>query len=337
MKDKTGLSERRKKILNALVDSYITDAEPISSAAIKDKYMPDVSTATIRSELATLEEMGYLNQPHISAGRVPSSKAYKFYVDNILSSEAQFDEQEIKSVLATKYASIKEIVKDSAKIVSDVTNYTSMLMISSTDNITVNDVKVIDMYDGTALVLIVTNNGSIKDKTIKLPESNIANYIEVANGLLYRTFAGKRLVEIVHSHNVIDAQLKDFEQLFEQVLNMIIDYKNARESQIQIEGKDKIFNYPEYNDVNNVKNFMSIVNDQDKLHEIVKDKDGSIEFSIKIGTEDDEQLSDMAVVSAKYKFSGEEVGQLGVIGPQRMDYKKVLSVLKEIGNLFDNN
>ena len=242
MKDKTGLSDRRKKILNALVDSYITDAEPISSAAIKDKYMPDVSTATIRSELATLEEMGYLNQPHISAGRVPSSKAYKFYVDNILSSEAQFDEQEIKSVLATKYASIKEIVKDSAKIVSDVTNYTSMLMISSTDNITVNDVKVIDMYDGTALVLIVTNNGSIKDKTIKLPESNIQNYIEVANGLLYRTFAGKRLVEIVHSHNIIDAQLKDFEQLFEQVLNMIIDYKNARESQIQIEGKDKIFN-----------------------------------------------------------------------------------------------
>ncbi len=337
MKDNKGLSERRKKILNALVDSYITNAEPISSSAIKDKYMPDVSTATIRSELATLEEMGYLNQPHISAGRVPSSKAYKFYVDNILSSESQMDTQQIKSVLATKYASIKEIVKDSAKIVSDVTNYTSMLMISSTDNIVVNDVKVIDMYDGTALVLIVTNNGSIKDKTIKLPETNINNYIEVANGLLYRSFAGKRLVEIVHSHNVIDAQLRDFEQLFEQVLNMIIDYKNARESQIQIEGKDKIFNYPEYNDVNNVKNFLSIVNDQEKLHEIVNDKDGSIEFSVKIGKEDDETLGDMAIVSAKYKFSGEEMGQLGVIGPQRMDYKKVLSVLKEIGTLFENN
>ncbi len=337
MKDNKGLSERRKKILNALVDSYITNAEPISSSAIKDKYMPDVSTATIRSELATLEEMGYLSQPHISAGRVPSSKAYKFYVDNILSSESQMDTQQIKSVLATKYASIKEIVKDSAKIVSDVTNYTSMLMISSTDNIVVNDVKVIDMYDGTALVLIVTNNGSIKDKTIKLPETNINNYIEVANGLLYRTFAGKRLVEIVHSHNVIDAQLRDFEQLFEQVLNMIIDYKNARESQIQIEGKDKIFNYPEYNDVNNVKNFLSIVNDQEKLHEIVNDKDGSIEFSVKIGKEDDETLGDMAIVSAKYKFSGEEMGQLGVIGPQRMDYKKVLSVLKEIGTLFENN
>ncbi|MBE5762619.1 MAG: heat-inducible transcription repressor HrcA [Clostridiales bacterium] len=337
MKDNKGLSERRKKILNALVDSYISDAEPISSAAIKDKYMPDVSTATIRSELATLEEMGYLSQPHISAGRVPSSKAYKFYVDNILANESQMDLQQVKSVLATKYASIKEIVKDSAKIVSDVTNYTSLLMISSTDNILVNDVKVIDMYDGTALVLIVTNNGSIKDKTIKLPDTNISNYIEVANGLLYRTFAGKRLVEIVHSHNVIDSQLRDFEQLFEQVLNMIIDYKNARESQIQIEGKDKIFNYPEYNDVNNVKNFLSIVNDQEKLHEIVNDKDGSIEFSIKIGKEDDETLNDMAIVSAKYKFSGEEVGQLGVIGPQRMDYKKVLSVLREIGTLFENN
>lgn len=337
MKDKLGLSDRRKKILNALIDSYISDAEPISSAAIKDKYMPDVSTATIRSELASLEEMGYLTQPHVSAGRIPSSKAYKFYVDNILSNEMQVDMQHIKSVLSTKYASIKEIVKDSAKIVSDVTNYTSMLMISSTDNIVVNDVKVIDMYDGTALVLIVTNNGSIKDKTIKLPQTNISNYIEVANGLLYRSFAGKKLVEIVHSHNIIDVQLKDFEQLFEQVLNMIIDYKNTRESQVQIEGKDKIFNYPEYNDIDNVRNFLSIVNDQEKLHDIVNSSDGSIEFSVKIGTDDDRELKNMAIVSAQYKLNGDEVGQIGVIGPQRMDYRKVLSVLKEIGNLFENN
>ena len=212
-----------------------------------------------------------------------------------------------------------------------------MLMISSTDNIVVNDVKVIDMYDGTALVLIVTNNGSIKDKTIKLPQTNISNYIEVANGLLYRSFAGKKLVEIVHSHNIIDVQLKDFEQLFEQVLNMIIDYKNTRESQVQIEGKDKIFNYPEYNDIDNVRNFLSIVNDQEKLHDIVNRSDGSIEFSVKIGTDDDKELKNMAIVSAQYKLNGDEVGQIGVIGPQRMDYRKVLSVLKEIGNLFENN
>ena len=329
------LSERRKKILTALIDSYITEAEPISSSAIQEKYLPDVSSATIRSELATLEEMGFLTQPHVSAGRIPSSKAYRYYVDNILEISDD-DTEQIKSILETKYDSIKEIVKDGAKVVSDITNYTSMLMISSTDNIVINDVKLVDMYDGTALVLVVTNNGTIKDKDIKLPENNVKNYIEVANGLLYRSFAGKKLVEIVHSHNIIDAQLHDFKEVFEQVLNLIIDYKKNREEQVVIEGKDKIFNYPEYNDINNVKNFISIVDNKDKLHEIVDEKDGSIEFSIKIGKDADEKLEDMAVVSAKYKMNGEEIGQLGVIGPQRMNYKKVLTVLKEIGKMFED-
>ena len=125
------LSERKKKILYALVDSYISDVEPISSAAIKDKYLPDVSTATIRSELASLEDLGYLTQPHVSSGRIPSSKAYKYYVENMMTvSEEEL--QSVKSILEAKYDSIQEIVKDGAKIVSDVTNYTSMLMISST-------------------------------------------------------------------------------------------------------------------------------------------------------------------------------------------------------------
>lgn len=329
------LSERKKKILYALVDSYISNVEPISSAAIQDKYLPDVSTATIRSELASLEDMGYLTQPHVSSGRIPSSKAYKYYVENMLS-VSEDELQAVKSILETKFDSIQEIVKDGAKIVSDVTNYTSMLMISSTDNLVVKDVKLIDMYDGNALVLIVTNNGSIKNKEIKLPENCMQNYIEVANGLLYRTFAGKKLVEIIHSHNIIDNQLKEFKQIFEEVMNVILDYKKTRESQMVIEGKDKIFNYPEYNNIENVKNFMSIVDNKEKLHQIVGQDNADIEFSIKIGKEDDEKLDDMAVVSAKYTINGQEVGQLGVIGPQRMDYKRVLTVLREVGKLFQD-
>lgn len=329
------LSERKKKILYALVDSYISDVEPISSAAIKDKYLPDVSTATIRSELASLEDLGYLTQPHVSSGRIPSSKAYKYYVENMMTvSEEEL--QSVKSILEAKYDSIQEIVKDGAKIVSDVTNYTSMLMISSTDNLTIKDVKLVDMYDGNALVLIVTNNGTVKNKEIKLPQNCMQNYIEVANGLLYRTFAGKKLVEIIHSHNIIDEQLKEFKLVFEEVMNVILDYKKSRESQMYIEGKDKIFNYPEYNNIENVKNFMSIVDNKEKLHQIVEEDNGNIEFSIKIGKEDDEKLDDMAVVSAKYKINGQEIGQLGVIGPQRMDYKRVLTVLKEIGKLFED-
>lgn len=333
----TKLSERKKKILQALVDSYITNVEPISSSQIQNKYLPDVSTATIRSELATLEEMGYLTQPHISSGRVPSTKAYRYYVDNIINNGEIEQLEQLKELISTKYNSVKEIVKDSAKIVSDITNYTSMLTFVSIDGLKIKSVKLLDVFDGNALVLIITDSGVIKNKEIKLPEKVEENYIDVANGLLDRVFAGKSLAEILEDKDKVDEELEEFKAIYEEVLDLLIEYKSTREHQVFVEGKDKIFNYPEYNDVNKVKNFMSIIDHQDKLKEIMTDDDGTIEFSIKIGSEAGKDMEDMALVSAKYQINGKELGQIGVIGPERMDYKKVFAVLKEIGKLINTN
>lgn len=327
------LTERKKKVLQALVDSYITSVEPISSSAIQAKYLPDVSTATIRSELSHLEEMGYLIQPHISAGRVPSSKAYKYYVENFINDE-DIDLDRIKEDIAKKCDNVIEIVKNGAKIVSDATNYTSMLMIANSDTLTIKDIKLLDMYDGTALVLIITDSGVIKDKEIKLPQMQ-GNYIEVANSLLAKSFAGKTLSQILSSQVDLDNELKEFKQIFEDVFELLSEYKKSREGQLYVEGADKIFEYPEAKNVDNVKNFLTIVGKKEKLKELMSD-DADIEFSVKIGKEDGEGLDNMALVSAKYHIKGKEVGQVGVIGPERMDYKKVLSVLKQLGKIIDN-
>ena len=327
------LTERKKKVLQALVDGYITSVEPISSGDIQAKYLPNVSTATIRSELSHLEEMGYLIKPHVSAGRVPSSKAYRYYVENFVEDDI-IDIEQLRKNITKKYDSVVEIVNDSAKIVSDVTNYTSLLMISNSDTLTIKDVKLLDMYDGTALVLIITDSGVIKDKEIKLPKIE-DNYVEAANGLLNKSFAGKTLSQIVNSKVDLDAELRDFKQIFEDVIEVLSEYKKSREGQVYVEGTDKIFEYPEAKNYDNIKNFMTIVGRKDKLKSLMKD-DGDIEFSIKIGAEDGEGLDNMALVSAKYHVKGKEVGQLGVIGPERMDYKKVLSVLKQLGKLIDN-
>ena len=189
------LTERKKKVLQALIDRYITSVEPISSGDIQKKYLPDVSPATIRSELSHLEEMGYLIKPHISAGRVPSSKAYRYYVENFISDE-DIDLEQLRKNISQNYDSVVEIVRNGAKIVSDVTNYTSMLMIANSDTLTIKDIKLLDMYDGSALVLIITDSGVIKDKEIKLPKIE-DNYVEVANGLLAKSFAGKTLSQIL--------------------------------------------------------------------------------------------------------------------------------------------
>lgn len=328
------LSDRKKKVLNALVDSYITDAEPISSSAIKNKYMPDVSSATIRSELATLEELGYLVQPHVSSGRVPSAKAYRFYVDCLLSECGDTDVDGLDETLKRRMSSVEELVRETAKTVSDVTNYTSLMVLSGADSLTVKEVKLVDLYDDSALVLVITDAGVIKDKTVAVPKDADGNYIELANRILNATFAGKSLAEIGSSAPVLEENIEGMKALVDEVIRLLVEYKRARESELYLEGADKIFQYPEARDVDNVRSFVSIISKKEKLHDLVAG-DGDLEIDVKIGEQASEDLKHMALVTARYSVDGREIGHVGVIGPERMDYKKVMSVLRQLVRAFD--
>lgn len=328
------LSDRKKKVLGALVDSYITNAEPISSSAIKNKYMPDVSSATIRSELATLEELGYLVQPHVSSGRVPSAKAYRFYVDCLLSECGDTDVDGLDETLKRRMSSVEELVRETAKTVSDVTNYTSLMVLSGADSLTVKEVKLVDLYDDSALVLVITDAGVIKDKTVAVPKDADGNYIELANRILNATFAGKSLAEIGSSAPVLEENIEGMKALVDEVIRLLAEYKRARESELYLEGADKIFQYPEARDVDNVRSFVSIISKKEKLHDLVAG-DGDLEIDVKIGEQASEDLKHMALVTARYSVDGKEIGHVGVIGPERMDYKKVMSVLRQLVRAFD--
>ena len=327
------LSDRKKKVLNALVDSYITDAEPISSSAIKNKYMPDVSSATIRSELATLEELGYLVQPHVSSGRVPSAKAYRFYVDCLLSECGDMDVDGLDETLKRRMSSVEELVRETAKTVSDVTNYTSLMVLSGADTLVVKEVKLVDLYDDSALVLVITDAGVIKDKTVAVPKGADGNYIDMACRILNATFAGKTLAEIGNSAPVLEENIEGMKALVDDVVRLVSEYKRARESELYLEGADKIFQYPEARDVDNVRSFVSIISKKEKLHDLVAG-DGDLEIDVKIGEQASEDLKHMALVTARYSVDGREIGHVGVIGPERMDYKKVMSVLRQLVRAF---
>ena len=328
------LSDRKKRVLRALVDSYIGDPQPISSSAIQSKYMPEVSSATIRSELATLEELGYLVQPHVSSGRVPSSKAYRFYVDCMLE-EGCGEDGTLRQRFDKNFGSVEELVRNTAKVVSDATNYTSLMVFSGTEKVVVKEVRLVDLLDGNALVVIITDSGVLKDKVVGLPEGADGGYIQIAGKLLNATFAGKNLAEIQHYEEPMEQNFEAYRALFRQVVDMIEEYRTTRDSQLFLEGEDKIFEYPESRDVDNVRSFVSIISKKEKLHDLVKG-DGSVEFDVKIGDEESEDLKNMALVTAKYMIDGKEVGHVGVIGPQRMDYKKVMSVLRRLGGALDD-
>lgn len=321
------LTDRKKRLLQAVVDSYITFAEPISSAAIQQGYMPDVSTATIRSELAGLEEMGYLVKPHVSAGRVPSSKAYRFYVDRLMENVTPEDIDNLEQEGRARIEGVESVVKEAVKVVSDVTNYTSLMVLEGVDDLIVRNVKLVSLGDDTALVVIITDGGVLRDNVISLPAGCEEGYLDSACAIINGSMAGKSIKSIAGGEVV--AGVEEFKALFDQIVALLRKY--AEGGEVYVEGADKIFAYPEYRDVENVKGFLSVISQKDKLHELTQG-DG-VEITVKIGAE--EGVKNMAVVSARYSLSGRQIGHVGVIGPERMDYKKVIKVLTTLGKLSE--
>ncbi|MEG1509920.1 MAG: heat-inducible transcriptional repressor HrcA [Clostridia bacterium] len=324
------LSERKKKILQALVDSYIDTAVPVSSNDIKNSYLPEISSATIRSELANLEDMGYLLQPHISAGRVPSSKGYMLYVNSLM--QEKVDTQDLKTLdknFSNQVKKIEEIVRETAKIISDVTNYTSVILLNKGEDITFESIKMLQINETKALLVVVTDNDIYKDSVLDLPVGITENHLQTANKMLNDIFAGKKFSEVSNVEELINNEIDCLNNLFSEVLEVLKNMQQNTGKQVYLDGKNNIFNYPEYDSVDNIKNFLSVIEDNQKLRSII-DEDDDIEFSIKIGKECSKELNNMAIVTAKYSINGKEIGHAGVIGPERMDYKKVIKVLNQV-------
>jgi heat-inducible transcriptional repressor len=347
------LSKRKKEILKAVIDDFIATANPVSSQDVKDRHLNEISSATIRSELAALEEMGYLTQPHISAGRVPSNAAYKLYANELIQNKpltkhdialikGQFDDRfmqkppakrdidDIKGQFDDKFYDMEEVIKKAAKVISDMTNYTSVVLLRD-DDIVIRNIKLVELIEKTALVVVITNKQVLKDSFITLPKDFDPHYIETANELLNSVFTGRNINDLGDVDGLINDELSDFRSVFDRVLEII--RANINRENIVTDGEYKVLDYPD-NDRDSAKKFINIIREKDNLNCLIKDSD-DIQFSVKIGREEASGLDNCAVVSAKYTLNGKEIGRAGVIGPVRMDYGKVYSVLNYVCKMID--
>lgn len=329
------LSERKKRILHALVDLYISTGQPVSSSDIQSKYLPEVSSATVRSELSALEALGYIAQPHTSAGRIPLKDAYKFYVESISAgdSSSMLTDQEtafIRNRFVNRLNEIEDLSKEAAKIISDITNYTSFAVETNVSNIEIEEIKLVPIKGSKAVVLIVTNRGMIANKAIDLKSDGLdGSYLDTATRVLNRVFQGRNIKDIeAFELGEIDEEIKGFRDIFDEVLDILRIYVSEHRDNVFVEGALKMLDYPEYNNVEDAKNFLSVISDRRNMSELLPD-DGSLEFSVRIGKEDS-GVDKCAIITAAYKVGDEIMGQAGVIGPQRMDYKKVIGVLDYI-------
>lgn len=332
------MSDRKKKILQIVVDEYISTAVPVSSKSITEKHLTDVSSATVRNELASLEELGYLTQFHTSGGRVPSPLAYRFYIEELMQkgnlSESDLDY--IEKAFSARSNDVEHLIKNVSKVISDLTDYTSVAIGPHTEEEKIKNLALLSCGDGRALLVIVTGVRILRDSFIDIPDNMSPDDIENASRVIAKLFEGKALSEVKEIGDEVLAEFGQYRQVMREVIDALKSYTRPRDEDVVLTGADKIFNHPEYEDIENVKNFLTVISDKDKIAELIGDDDDEIQINVKIGSCDDSEVpEDCSVVTATYSAGGKSLGTYGVIGPIRMDYTKVIAVLENVGKALE--
>jgi heat-inducible transcriptional repressor len=331
------LDGRKLKILQAIIDDYIATAVPIGSRTISKKYDIGYSSATIRNEMSDLEEMGFLDQPHTSAGRVPSQKAYRLYVDHMIKGLPLSDTESrmVKAYFNMRLGEVESILKCATRALSDLTNYTSVALVPESKTVSIQHVHLIPIGSGRVLVVVVTDAGVVKDLVIRVPEDVSLSLLDHISRLLTAELAGKSPQDI----QAVAAELQSrrtaeyylFVDDILEGLNQELTQRQQEGPDMVLEGVRNILNFPEYSDVEKAKHFLELFESKNPLAGVLA-RMADMEFSVKIGDENEvEELKSCSVITAMYRIGDKGIGTLGVIGPVRMNYQRVISVLNYIG------
>ncbi|MCK9575538.1 MAG: heat-inducible transcriptional repressor HrcA [Clostridia bacterium] len=329
------LSKRKQEILCGAIEDYIKCAVPITSGGIQKKFLQSISTATLRNELSTLESMGYLKQVHTSGGRIPTEKAYRYFVNSIMP-KSSFNKEtlaDIKSVFNNRTAYLSEIIRDIAKVVSRATNYPTVVMVSGFDKLLINSIKIIPLINGSALVLIETNTGIINN-TIELKSPVTEQNCIDASYYLTRKFISKTILDLINNINnyedAMEREIKHYQIIFNNLLNSLLKYADSVDSRAIFSegGASKLLSNPEYNDIDKAKHLLEFLEDKTAIENMLNTESDQ-EISYVIGSEiDNQEFAGCSLVKANYLMGNEQIASIGVIGPQRMDYGLAAAALK---------
>ena len=329
------MDDRKFLILQAIIDDYITTAMPVGSRTISRKSGVGFSPATIRNEMSDLEELGYLDQPHTSAGRVPSDKAYRLYVDRLLKvGKLSLDERErMHDYMQARSAQVDGVIRSAAQILTDATQYTSVIVAPKLGTLRIRHIQLVPVSDGMALMIIVTNLGIVKDAVIHIPDGLNADDLYSISRMLTERLANKPLEDVRQTFSELLRDTENNRRLMGETLRVIEKKLEAEDSsEVIIGGGSKLLNYPEYSDVEKARNFLAVLESKDKIRRLIRGS-GGMEVTIRIGTENGEpEMSDCSIVTAQYRVGDGATGTLGIIGPTRMNYNRVIPVLEFMGH-----
>ncbi len=320
--------------MKIIIEEYIQTAKPVGSKSICERM--DCSSATIRAEMSNLEDLGLLEKTHISSGRVPSEKGYRYYVDNIMKPKELSGEDMLKlqCIMDNKSLTISDVISKSMEIVAEITNYTTIVLGKSSKDNLVSKVEVIPIDDNNLVAIVVTDKGHVEHKNIHIDGKVSSNDITKTIELINRLITGTPIDEVssfleFNVKPIISNYVKQHEVLYNAFYDAFSSFTN-KASDVHFVGKNNFLKQPEFNNIDKVKDILTKFDDVEKISEMEEHNNG---INIYIG-KDSDLSDDVSVIKTKYKYNGEE-GTIAIIGPKRMEYERVVNILNYIKENID--
>ena len=340
-KGKSELDERKVKILDAIIRNYLATGEPVGSRTISKYTDLNLSSATIRNEMADLEEMGYIVQPHTSAGRIPSDKGYRVYVDHLME-EKDREISEMKDFVIEKTEKMEKVLKQAAKLLASNTNYATLVSAPAYSKNKIKFIQLSAVSDTQLLAVIVMNSNVVKNQMIDISEPLDNETVLKLNILLNTSLNGLSLDEInLGTIALLKEQAGIHSEIVSHVLDTLVQTISETEDlQIYTSGATNILKYPELSDSDSVSSLLSTFEEKEELQSLVteslSDNENETGIQVYIGNETPVQtMKDCSVVTAVYDLGEGVKGTIGIIGPKRMDYEKVMDNLKTLKSQLD--
>lgn len=336
------LDERKRKILNAIIRTYLETGEPVGSRTISKYTDLNLSSATIRNEMSDLEDMGYIIQPHTSAGRIPSDKGYRLYVDEMLKDKHN-EVREMKEKLIEKADKLEVILENAAKLLASDTNYTSMITKPKYKKHVVKFLQLSDFDIHKLLMVLVLDNNLVKNRIIDVPIELDKEMVLKLN-IVLNTFLQGLGIEGINIAVIqkLKQQAGEYKELVELILDEIAKIIDEEDQlQIYTSGATNILKYPELSDKNKASEILHTLEEKNMLTRLITDKmENDVEetgIQVYIGNESSiESMKDCSLVTATYKVEDGVYGKVGIIGPKRMDYERVVESLQNFMVQLDN-
>ncbi|MBR1440455.1 MAG: heat-inducible transcription repressor HrcA [Lachnospiraceae bacterium] len=334
------MDDRKIKILETVIRNYLETGEPVGSRTISKYTDLNLSSATIRNEMADLEEMGYITQPHTSAGRIPSDLGYRFYVDNMMKEKTK-EVEELKVDLLEKQDRMDQILKQAARVLADQTNYTSLISAPAVHRNKLKFIQLSRVDAGQILAVIVIDGNVIRNRILQVDADMDDETLLKLNLLLNTHLNGLSIGEI---NLGMIAAMKEKAGVHSQIVSDVIDavadaIKQDEDLEIYTSGTNNIFRYPELADGKNASEIITALEEKQELTELVQStlqSENNTGIQVYIGNESPlSTMKDCSVVTATYELGDGMRGTIGVVGPKRMDYEKVVSTLQTLKKEMD--